>query len=227
MGSHLQPHAALGGREQWSEPALPTKGGQRHHGATPGPAASKQLRGLGILLAQGPSAPDPHVRPEAPVTGVWPCRYGDACLKQWERLRVRGYVCCRHGGANGSAGTSGIPEYRQGCSADAALRPSPALVQQCQAEALAHGEPMARASCIQGACTGEANQFCKLFQQALLGQPRFTVMVLWSGHISVKPHMLQGCISFSFAFPSCGGVGGCVHFLLVLLVVHLPGTKKP
>lgn len=139
---------------------------------------------------------------------------------------MRGYVCCGHGGANGSAGTSGVPEYRQGCSADAALRPSPALVQQCQAEALAHGEPMARASCIQGGCTGEANQFCKLFQQALLGQPRFTVMVLWSGHISVKPHLLQGCISFSFAFPSCGGVGGCVHFLLVLLVVHLPGTKN-
>lgn len=99
-------------------------------------------------------------------------------------------------------------------------------VQRCQAEALAHGNPAARASSIQGACTGEANQFCKLFQQALLGQPRFTVMLLWSGRISIKPHLLQGCISFSFAFPSYGGVGGCVHFLLVLLAVRLPGIKN-
>lgn len=98
-------------------------------------------------------------------------------------------------------------------------------VQRCQVEALAPGDPRARASCIQGACTGEPNQFCKLSQQALLGQPRLTVILLWSGHISVKPHSLQGSISFSFAFPSCGGVGGCVHFLLAQLAVHLPGTK--
>lgn len=50
---------------------------------------------------------------------------------------------------------------------------------------------------------------------------------LWSGHNSVKLHLSEGCISFSFAFPLHGGVGGCVHFLLVLLAIHLPGTKNP
>lgn len=50
---------------------------------------------------------------------------------------------------------------------------------------------------------------------------------LWSGHFSVKLHLPWGCISFSFAFPLHGAVGGCVHFLLVLLAIHLPGTKNP
>jgi len=59
-------------------------------------------------------------------------------------------------------------------------------------EALACDDPAARASCIQGACTGEANQFCKLFQRARLGQPRFTVMLLWSGRTSAKLHSLEG-----------------------------------
>jgi len=90
-GSHLQPQVALGGREEWPELALPAKGGQRHHGAASGPNASKDRRGLGVLWAS-----DPHVRPEAP------------CL---QRLRVRGHLCCRYGGANIAAGTGGILEH--------------------------------------------------------------------------------------------------------------------
>lgn len=182
-------------------------------------------------MTQGPSVPNAHVCPEAPATGVRPCQYGDMCLKWREHLRVRGCVRCRCGGGNVSAGTGGILEYRQGGSANAAPRPNPAPIAVLLRSVMPGGGPSPwrprgkGLSCVQGACTGEANQFCKLFQQALLGQPRFTVTLLWSGRISVKLHLLQGCISFSFAFPSYGGVGGCVHFLLVLLAVHLPGTK--
>lgn len=97
--------------------------------------------GSGHPLAQGLTAPDPHVRPEAPVTGVWPCQYGDTCLKRQEHLNVRGCVHCRRGGANVGAGTGGILEYRQGCSANAAPRPNPALVTVLLRSAMPDGGP--------------------------------------------------------------------------------------
>lgn len=84
---HLWFHVAFGGREEWSELALPAKEGQWHCRTAPGPAASEQLQGLRVLLAQRLSAPDPHVRPKAPTTGV-ACQHGDMCEKQWECLHV-------------------------------------------------------------------------------------------------------------------------------------------
>lgn len=107
------------------------------------------------------------------------------------------------GGANVGAGTGGILEYRW-CKRSSQAKPAPTAVFLCSAmpaEAPARGNPMTRALCVQGACAGEADQFCKLFQQALLGKlSGFTVMLLWSGYISVKPVCYRTALAFPLLF---------------------------
>lgn len=69
------------------------------------------------------------------------------------------------------AGTGGILECRW-CKHISQAKPAPTAVFLCSAmpaEAPARGNSMTRALCVQGACAGEADQFCKLFQQAFSG----------------------------------------------------------
>lgn len=135
-------------------------------------------------------------------------------------------VCAgMRGGAKAGAGISGTLEDRQGCGAKAAPGPPPALV-TVPGSAMPGGGPSPWPPCGRGLVRSRERVLDRLISSANCSNLGLLSCYLWSGHISVKLHLLQGCISFSFAFPLHGGVGGCVHFLLVLPAVHLPGTKN-